>query len=92
MFAVILLRNKEIPGGKIGLAGQVHAETPQTGLVSRCGHVRNVDFAVAEVLELFKGQLRRRIRRGADAERDEGFFEIEADGFLIQDIRLHATD
>lgn len=83
--------HEEVFAGEIGIAGEIHAEFPQTGFVSRRGDVRDMRFTSTEESEPLHGGLGRGVHRCAYAECDERFFQVQAYDPASQGVLLEAA-
>ena len=60
--------NKEILGGKVGIARRVDPEASKSRLIPRGGDMRNMHLAALQFSEPFQRQLGGRVGRGTDAQ------------------------
>ena len=84
--------NIQGPGGKGRITGKVHTQSSQACFVPGRGDVGHMHLATGKFFQPFHGYLYRWVGGGADADGDQGFFQVQADAFPVQNRFLEVPD
>ena len=84
--------HEELVGGEARVAGQIDAEAAQPALVAGRRQVGQVELAPRQLRELLHGLLGGGVGGGADAQRDQGLLEVEADGAVAEEVLAQRAD